>query len=88
MEYNSHTQKHHRLKQVLETSNSEKRSLSDELYWFDSTDISSLYFSFDGKEQAKNNIQLLITTGEKEIKVLNAKIQESYKSYKNSFKSA
>lgn len=77
MEYNPHTQKHHRLKQVLETSNSEKRSLSDELYWFDSTDISSLYFSFDGKEQAKNNIQLLITTGEKEIKVLNAKIQEA-----------
>ena len=80
MEYNPYTQEYNRLKHVLENRNSEKRRLSDELDWFNSTDISSLYFSLDEKEQAKTKIQSLITNIEKEIEVLHTKIQET-KSY-------
>ena len=77
MEYNPFAQEYYRLQGLIENRNGEKRRLSDELSWFDATNISSLYSSLEGKENSKNKLQSLIDGIKKEIDALHAKIQET-----------
>ena len=85
MEYNPYTQEYNRLQRVIENKNNEKRSLSGELSWFDATDVNRLYFSIEGEEDSKNKLLLLISTIEKEIEILHAKMQDTKSNTKTLF---
>ena len=80
MEYNPYTQEYNHLQLILENKNCEKKRLSDELSWFDSADISTLYSSLGGMENSKDKLQSLIDTIEQKIEGVHTKTRET-KSY-------
>ncbi len=77
MDYNPFTQECSRLYRVLERNKREKSKLVDELRWFDSATVSSLFFTLEGKAKSKNNFQSLTDGIGKEINLLQAKIEET-----------
>ncbi|MGB3918668.1 MAG: hypothetical protein WBL07_14645 [Thiothrix litoralis] len=85
MEYNPFAKKYHSLKCVLDEKNSEKLKLSNELNFFDATDIGSLYSTLEYSEDSKNKLQSLINDIVKEIEVLQTKIQETKSHIKTIF---
>ena len=80
MDYNPFTQECSRLHRGLERKKSEKNKLVDELSWFDSTIVSSLFYTLEGKEISRKKLQSLIDGIKLEIEKLQPKIEET-KSY-------
>lgn len=85
MEYNPYTKKYNHLKQILENKNIEKKELTNELEWYNTTDISNLHFLLQGKEDDKNDTQLILTIVEKDMKELAIKLDKVKKQIKTFF---
>jgi len=85
MEYNPFSEKCNQLRDLIDQKNNYKGVLIDDLRWFDSNDISDLFYSLEEKQKLSDNYKALIEGIGKEIKILNADIKESEKPIKNIF---
>ena len=85
MNYNPYSNEYNNLKQLFENKTLEKKKLLEELNWFDTTDIGNLHFLLKGKEENKNDTQIIITNIETEIDELKSKINYHKKEIKTLF---
>lgn len=76
MEYNPLIQKCNELQNILNLKKDKKALLTEELSWFSSTNIESLFSSLEQKKIAQKEYKSLLTINEKEINTLTKNIQD------------
>jgi len=85
MEYNPFAKEYNRQQRILNDKKNKLKTLTDKLKWYDTTDISSLHYSFEGKVCSKNTFQSQANIIEKETDVLQTNILETKQHIKTLF---
>ena len=77
MELNPHKQEYKRLQSVLSDTRTRKTKFSDELSWFEGTNIGSLHLSVERNNEKKKNLLIYKNTVESDIDRLQKGIKEA-----------